>query len=394
MKAVGPLHVSGEYIYELNDSLLRRFPSRFAGTQNNILAQSHDEFAQEVIELFDGITAPLGDPSIKFEKRPFLDDGSGFANIVGVIPGVDPILKNEFVLVGGHYDCVPTHIDGAIDCGMQIALTAGVVKAFVDHWVANDLRPQRSLMVALFDGEEQCLCGSVSFTTTDAYRGMLHNELPPQASAVAYHDTDMIGVNFPGRYFGRSDLDLMPLNVSSAPTYQEGNDPVEATQRAWAPYAATTPAFAVEFTLYRQEMLAARDRLFTDMRTTFGHSTFTYRDGQTRPLFTDAQKKYINIQDDPADRSDHSVTILQGVPSEISIGIWDPNSAPPGLLTYHNAGETLEFVNFMYSGQQRRAPETILGLETAGMWVAYTMGANHPTPSDAGLFFLGEADAP
>ncbi|MEO7804358.1 MAG: M28 family peptidase [Actinomycetota bacterium] len=395
--AAAPLHVSGDYIYDLNDSLLRRYPSRFGGTAgNNAFKTSHDEFADAVVALLKTIMAPLDDPGTYAELRPFVNEGSPFYNIIAVVPGTDPVLKNEFVLVGGHYDCTTWTLDGAIDCGMQVALTAAVLKAFVDYWVGNRIRPKRSLMVAFFDGEEQCLCGSVSFTTTDAYRGMNHLasknfDLPPQASVVAYHDTDMIGANYPGRYFGRSDLDFMPLNVSSAPTYTDGEGPDDRLARAWEPYAATAPAHAAKFMLYRQDMKAARDRLFVDMRTKFAHTSFTYRDGQTRPLFTESQKKYVNIQDDPADRSDHSVLILQGIPAEISIGIWDPNSSNPGLLSYHNANETLEFLNYMYSGQQRRSAETILGVETAGMFVAYTMGANKP---EEGLFLLGETGAP
>lgn len=395
--AAGPLRVSGEYIYETNDTLLRRYPSRFGGTSgDNAFKTAHDEFAKAVVELLKGTMAPLNDPSTYAELRPFIDEGSAFYNIIAVVPGADPVLKNEFVLVGGHYDCTVWTLDGAIDCGMQVALTLAVLKAFVDYWIGNGLRPKRSLMVALFDGEEQCLCGSLSFTTTDAYRGMNHLasnnfDLPPQASVVSYHDTDMIGANYPGRYFGRSDLDFMPLNVSSAPTYMEGEGPDDRLSRAWRPYSATAPAHAVKFTLYREEMKAARDRLFVDMRTKFVHTSFTYRDGKTRPLFTDSQRKYVNIQDDPADRSDHSILILQGIPAEISIGIWDPDSSNPGLLSYHNANETLEFLNYMYSGQQRRSGETILGLETAGMFVAYTMGANR---EEEGLFMLGEMSAP
>lgn len=390
--AAVPLRVSGDFIYEYNDTVLRRYPSRYAMSAANVFKLSHNEYADEIVTTLQEMTQDF--PGSYAELRPFVDQQSPFANIIAVIPGGDPVLRNEYVLVGGHYDCVPWTLDGAIDCGMQVALTLGILKAFIDYWKANDLAPRRSLMVALFDGEEQCLCGSLGHTTTDSYRGVAHLELPPQASAVAYHDTDMIGANYPGRWLGRSDLDFMPLNVSGAPTYSEcGGVPCDASgpARPWSGYATTGPGFAAKFLLYRQEMLAARDRLFADMHDKFGQTKFTYRDGQTRPLFTESQKKYVTILDDTADRSDHSILIINGIPSEISIGLWDPDSAPPGLLSYHNAGETLEFLNYLYSGQQRRAPETVLGIETAAMWVAYAMGANHP---DAGLFLLGEMGAP
>ncbi|HVE75460.1 MAG TPA: M28 family peptidase [Actinomycetota bacterium] len=387
------LWVSGDFIYRYSDELLRRYPSRYGGIiEDSPYKTAHDEFGKEVVRRLETVLAPMKSSGAYVETRPFIDESqTGFFNIIGVVPGADPVLRNEFVLVGAHWDCVPWTYDGAIDCGMQVALTTGVAKAFVDYWTANGIRPRRSMMITFFDAEEQGLLGSAGFTTVDAYQGMKHLELPPQASAVAYHDTDMIGANYPGRWLGRSDLDFMPLNINSAPTYMEGHTPQAAVERAFAAYAATSPAFTPKFILYRQDMKAARDRMFEDMRSKFGHSQFTYRDGQTRPLFTDSQKKYINIQDDPADRSDHTVLILQGIPSDLSIGIWDPNAAVPGLLSYHNAAETLEFLNYMYSGQQRRSEEAVLGMETAGMFVAYMMGANHP---EAGNFQLGEMNAP
>lgn len=391
--AAGPLRVSSEYIYEYNDRVLRKYPSRYGGiTVPSPYKTAHDEYAKEIVSELKRILAPLESGGAYVEKRPFVDEGqTGFFNILGVVPGADPVLSKEFVLVGGHWDCVPWTYDGAIDCGMQVALTLGVAKAFVDYWVSNDLRPQRSMMVVFFDAEEQTLFGSAGFTTTDYYRGINHLELPPQASVVAYHDTDMIGANYPGRYFGRSDLDFMPLNVFGAPTYLEGHNAQARGQRSFVAYNATAPGFALKFIAYREAMKAARDRLFNDMRSKFGYFSYTYRDGQTRPLFTESQKKYVNILDDPFDRSDHTVLIVQGIPSEINIGLTDPNSTPPGLVSYHNAGETLEFLNYMYSGQQRKARETLLGLETASMAVAYMMGANHAA-SD--LFLLGETGAP
>lgn len=385
--AATPLRVDGGVIYDTNDTLLRRFPSRFGGTAagsaNNI---AHDTFATEIVGRMDALVKPLGGYA---EKRPFVDEGMRFANLVALIPGVDPVMKNQFVVLGGHYDCTQNHLDGAVDCGMQVALDLAVLQAFAEYYTANHKRPQRSLMVVFTDGEEQGLYGSVDYTTVGTYRGMEHLELPPQASVVAYHDTDMIGANYPGRYFGRSTLDFMPLNIFSAPTYQDPN-PAVASIRALPAYGASPLVLAnlVKFALYRDAMIAARDRLFEDMRTKFGRTSVTYADGGVRPVFTDAQKRYINIIDDPLDRSDHAVMILQGIPADIDIGLNDPSTAPPGLLEYHN-NETLEFLNWMYSGQQRRSPLTELGVETAGMFVAYMMGANH---TDPGQFLLGETD--
>jgi hypothetical protein len=381
-----PFHVLGDKIYDINDTFLRRFPTRFAGSAGPYKI-AHDTYGDQIVERMATMVEPFGGYA---EKRPFIDEGTGFANLVAVVPGADPILANEFVILGGHYDCTQTHLDGAIDCGMQVALDLEILRAFTDYWRVNRVRPERSLMVLFTDGEEQCLCGSVDVTTIGTYRGIEHLELPPQASAVAFHDTDMIGANYPGRYFGRADLDFMPLNIFSAPAFQDPN-PAVAAIRTLPAYAASPVVLAsvAEYQRYRADMRAARDRMFEDMRTTFGHKAVTYADGARRPVFTEAQKKYVNIIDDPLDRSDHAVLILQGVPADVDIGLNDPTSSPPGLLQYHNL-ETLEFLNWMYSGRQRRSPLTELGVETAGMFVAYMLGANH---AEAGDFMLGETDA-
>ncbi len=383
-----PLHVLGSRIYETNDTMLRRFPSRFAGTAaGSAYNIAHDVYATEIVQRMEALVRPLGGYG---EKRPFIVEGTHFANLVAVVPGTDPVLRNEFVGVGAHYDCTQTSLDGAVDCGMQVALNLEILRAFVEYWAANGVRPRRSFLLLFTDGEEQCLCGSAGFTTVDVYKGMQHFELPPQASLVAFHDTDMIGANYPGRWLGRSTLDFMPLNIFSAPAFLEPN-PAIAAMRALPAYLASPAVLAnvPKFQRYRDAMRAARDRMFTDMRDSFGHRSLRYGDGGTRPIFTESQKKYVNIIDDPLDRSDHAVLILQGIPADIDIGINDPTTSPPGLLQYHNS-ETLEFLNWAYSGQQRRNAITELGMETAGMFVAYMMGANHP---EAGEFFLGETDA-
>lgn len=395
VSAAQKLHVDPNYIYDYDDTVLRRFPTRTGGAgtgpfgtpADNVFRLSHDNYAKKVVADLEALIAPFESSGAYAETRGFIDaDGSGFANIVALIPGSDPVLKNEYVIVGGHYDCTPTHVDGAIDCGMQVALTMGIVKAFVDYYQQTGKRPQRSLMVFFPDGEEHLLFGSIGFTTTDVYKGTAHLELPPQASVVAYHDTDMIGANYPGRFLGRSDLDFMPLNSFSAPSYDEEGTSGARLTRAWQPYTPSI-SYKAKYADYRVAMKGARDRLFSDMRGEFGHVSFQHRDGQTRPLFTDSQKKYINIIDDPLDRSDHSVFILQGVPAEINIGLGDPDTDAPGLLSYHDPGESLEFLNYMYSGQTARSAETLLGIETAAMWTAYQMGANH---AEAENYFLGE----
>ena len=84
-------------------------------------------------------------------------------NVVGYIEGSDPRLRRECVVVGGHFDHTGAHMGllfpGADDnaSGSATAMAAG--KAFA----ALARKPKRSIVIALFGGEEMGLQGSTWF---------------------------------------------------------------------------------------------------------------------------------------------------------------------------------------------------------------------------------------
>lgn len=89
-------------------------------------------------------------------------------NIVAVWEGGDPVLKNEYVAVGAHYDhvgiCAPGTADpicnGADDDGSGTTAVLGMAEA-VSH---VKQRPKRSLLFVWHCGEEKGLWGSRYFT--------------------------------------------------------------------------------------------------------------------------------------------------------------------------------------------------------------------------------------
>jgi hypothetical protein len=89
-------------------------------------------------------------------------NGTGY-NVVGVIEGSDPILKNEYVVVGGHMDhCGPLaagYYPGANDnaTGTAVAMEIGRAMMLLDR------KPKRSVVIALFGAEEMGLKGSEYF---------------------------------------------------------------------------------------------------------------------------------------------------------------------------------------------------------------------------------------
>jgi aminopeptidase YwaD len=95
--------------------------------------------------------------SAKYEKN------ANTMNIVGMIEGSDPKLKNEFVIIGAHLDHVGSQAEllfpGANDNASGSSGVLEIAKAFVN----GGLKPKRSVMFVLFAGEEQGLNGSEHF---------------------------------------------------------------------------------------------------------------------------------------------------------------------------------------------------------------------------------------
>jgi Zn-dependent M28 family amino/carboxypeptidase len=88
-------------------------------------------------------------------------------NVIAVLEGSDPVLKNEYVAVGAHYDHVgvgtPVNGDaiynGADDDGSGTVATLALAEAF-----SRGPRPKRSLLFIWHAGEEKGLWGSRYFT--------------------------------------------------------------------------------------------------------------------------------------------------------------------------------------------------------------------------------------
>jgi hypothetical protein len=84
-------------------------------------------------------------------------------NVVGYIEGSDPKLRRECVVIGGHFDHTGSHMGllfpGADDNASGSATSMEAGKAFA----ALSRKPKRSIVIALFGGEELGLQGSTWF---------------------------------------------------------------------------------------------------------------------------------------------------------------------------------------------------------------------------------------
>lgn len=101
--------------------------------------------------------------------KPF-GDAKGFdqkfiigTNVVGVLPGSDPKLAHEFVVVTSHYDHLGKH-DGEMHPGAaDNAAGMAVLLEVAEHLSLAENRPRRSVVFAAFDCEETGLLGSFAF---------------------------------------------------------------------------------------------------------------------------------------------------------------------------------------------------------------------------------------
>ncbi len=88
------------------------------------------------------------------------NDGGNAYNVLAELPGTDPALKNEVVMIGGHLDSWHTGV-GATD---NADGTTTVMEA-MRILKAIGARPRRTIRVALWGGEEQGLLGSKAWAT-------------------------------------------------------------------------------------------------------------------------------------------------------------------------------------------------------------------------------------
>ena len=105
------------------------------------------------------------------------------ANVVGVLPGTDPALANEAVVIGAHYDHLG-RIDGVVHPGADdnasgTAVALGLARAFAAAGGTD-----RTLVVALFGAEELGLIGSGHY---------VGKPVVPLARTVAMVNFDMVG---------------------------------------------------------------------------------------------------------------------------------------------------------------------------------------------------------
>ena len=106
---------------------------------------------------------PAGTDGSYTQGFRFRDDKPRYRNVLGIIPGSDPVLADEYIMICAHYDHVgviggnvyPGANDNASGTSMILELAESLQKL--------EPRAKRSIIVAFWDAEEKGLLGSGYF---------------------------------------------------------------------------------------------------------------------------------------------------------------------------------------------------------------------------------------
>jgi Peptidase family M28 len=126
-------------------------------------------------------------------------------NVIGVLPGSDPVLKDEYVVFGAHLDHVgvgaPINGDGIYNGAMDDGSGIASLIEIANIAKLENLRPKRSILFVAVTGEEKGLLGSQFFAGAPTV---------PLKNIVADINMDMYLPLFPLKY-----LQVMGLEEST-----------------------------------------------------------------------------------------------------------------------------------------------------------------------------------
>lgn len=166
----GTLFVDGEPSYARN----------YAAPLAEMVVSTEDYFKMQRL-LKDNVDV---EADINVKNRFYTEDLTGY-NVVAEIPGSDPVLKNEVVMLGGHLDSWHSGT-GATDnaAGCIVAMEA------VRLLQALNVHPKRTIRIALWGAEEEGLLGSFGYVKKHYGDPRDMKLKPEQLNVSAYFNLD------------------------------------------------------------------------------------------------------------------------------------------------------------------------------------------------------------
>lgn len=177
-------------------------------------------------ELKQKITASLKPSSMELHRkvaltastRHFHDAQS--CNVIGIIPGSDPILKDEAIVLGTHLDGVGSPgmlFPGALDNASGVADLLGMARALS----VSEKKPGRTIIMLFFGGEECGLLGSREYVLNPVWpkeKTLLMVNLDMVGNGTGFHLSG--GLSFPGmlKHFEEASMKYLHRDLRSSAT--------------------------------------------------------------------------------------------------------------------------------------------------------------------------------
>jgi len=108
-------------------------------------------------------------------------------NVIGVLPGADPNLAHEIIILSAHYDHLGKRKKGIYHGASDNASGVAVLLEIAEQFSLAEQRPKRSVCFAAFDCEEDMLLGSFVFTCRPDF---------DKADIAAVVNVDILGRDF------------------------------------------------------------------------------------------------------------------------------------------------------------------------------------------------------
>ncbi len=157
---------------------------------------SYEQTLKSLKEKKKHVSQSLGH-TVKITANTQYNEPGEYANVIGIIEGTDPVLKDEYIILGAHLDGQGTLGEvfmSALDNASGVADIMAVAKALTE----SPVKPKRSVMFIFFGGEEVGLIGAQHYIT---------NPIVPKEKTVFMVNLDMVGN---GRGFHISGLQSWP----------------------------------------------------------------------------------------------------------------------------------------------------------------------------------------
>lgn len=204
----------------------RADPNEIATLENDVTRISKAKAAQSGYDpAKDSFAIHNPKPTVTLSIDLVRRDSPSF-NVVGILPGSDPKLKNEAIVIGAHYDHLGrggegslapregTIHHGADDNASGVAGLLELARMFA----SQNPKPRRTIVFIAFSGEEEGLIGSNYY---------VNHPVVPLANTAAMINMDMIG--------RLKQKDLIVGGVGTAPEWRnfldQANPPVAMTER-------------------------------------------------------------------------------------------------------------------------------------------------------------------